>query len=95
MPTFHKDLIEKVKLNTKLSMDTKFEKIALQKQFGITVPEETKLMENETLERATFLAFNKIRQNPGWLQMELENIVNCCIKNEKLKKKKMLRYSLE
>ena len=49
MPTFHKDLIEKVKLNTKLLMDTKFEKIALQKQFGITVPEETKLMENETL----------------------------------------------
>jgi len=61
LPTFHKDLIEKVKFNTKVLMDTKFEKIALQKQFGITVPEETKLMENETLERATFLAFNKIR----------------------------------
>ena len=61
MPTFHKDLIEKVKFNTKVLMDTKFEKISLQKQFGITLPEDSKLMDNDTLERATYLAFNKIR----------------------------------
>ena len=74
-------------------MDTKFEKVTLKMKFGIVLPDETKLMENDALERATFLAFNKIRQNPGWLQMELENILTCSIKNEKLKKKKEMRYS--
>lgn len=98
MPAFHINLIEKVRFNTKILADIKVEKIVLKQKFGITVPEETKetkfiFMENNALERATFLAFNKIRQNPDWLQMELQSILDFNMKNEKLKNKKTTRYS--